>query len=73
MTATKMRASADYIEGEDARVEAIIRSHTNIPASSWSQHALGDVFFDAQEAVDFGIAEAIREFEVPPGAQMFQV
>ena len=73
MTAAKMRASADYLDGEDARVEAIIRSHTTIPDAIWAQHSSQDVFFSAQQAVDFGIAESIREFQIPNGAQIFQI
>jgi ATP-dependent Clp protease, protease subunit len=58
---------------EDARSEAILRAHTNIPAARWFTHATADVIFQAPEAVQFGIANAIREFQIPAGNQVFNI
>jgi ATP-dependent Clp protease, protease subunit len=73
VTAAKMRTSADYLDIEDARTEAIVRTHTTIPTAIWDQHATQDVVFNAKDAVDFGIADSIREFQVPASTQLFQV
>jgi ATP-dependent Clp protease, protease subunit len=67
------RALADQLLVEDARTEAIIKARTNIPADRWALHAQHDVTFDAQEAVQFGIADAIREFQIPAGNQVFHI
>jgi ATP-dependent Clp protease protease subunit len=68
------RALAHSAELEDARSEAILHNHTKIPASHWSIHAAArDVIFTAQEAVQFGIADQIREFQVPSGNQVFHI
>lgn len=68
------RALADNAEREDARSEAILKAHTKIPADRWARHALAqDVFFTAQESVQFGIAQKIREFQIPAGDQVFHI
>jgi ATP-dependent protease ClpP protease subunit len=67
------RALATQAEAEDARTEAILKGLTTIPASAWTAHGLHDVMFTAQEAVQFGIAQTIREFHVPQGNQIFNI
>ncbi len=67
------RALSNNLLIEDSRSEAIIKAFTNIPADRWISHAVEDVIFQAQEAVQFGIAEAIREFQVPAGNQIFNI
>jgi ATP-dependent protease ClpP protease subunit len=67
------RALSDSLIIEDRRSEAIIRAHTIIPNRLWRLHARQDVTFQAQEAVQFGIAEAIREFQIPKGNQLFNI
>jgi ATP-dependent Clp protease protease subunit len=72
-SATKLRALAANLDVDDARTEAILRAHTSIPPKRWKLLDSQDVLFNANEAVQFGFAEAIREFEVPPGNQIFNV
>jgi hypothetical protein len=69
----RARAVADYLAIEDRRAEAILKAHTRIPAERWQALMTGthDIVFGAEEAVEFGIAEAIGEFEVPAGQQLF--
>jgi ATP-dependent Clp protease protease subunit len=71
--AAKLEALASTLIAEDARVEEILRENTTIPDEKWSQHALHDVYLTAQEAVEFGIANEIREFDIPPGCQIFNI
>lgn len=57
---------------EDARQEAIIRAETRIPANLWRDYTAGaNVFIAAQEAQQYGLIVAIREFQPPPGGQLF--
>ena len=70
----KIKAAVDVLVNDDARSEAILRVHTHIPAEQWALHAtMQDITFDAQQAVDFGIADEIGEFKIPPGNQVFNV
>jgi ATP-dependent protease ClpP protease subunit len=73
VNAAKLGSLAESLLAEDARTEAIVKQRTNIPADKWSLHALQEVTFNAQEAVQFGIADDIREFQVPSGHQLFNI
>jgi hypothetical protein len=63
-------ARAKSLEIDGARYETILRSQTTIPSELFSSV---DVTFVASEAVDFGIAQEIREFKVPPGNQILDL
>jgi ATP-dependent Clp protease, protease subunit len=72
-TADRMAAGADQLAMEDARIEGIIKSHTNLPADKWQQHKYADVWLSAAEAVSCGLAQDIGEFSPPPHAKIFNV
>jgi ATP-dependent protease ClpP protease subunit len=67
--AAKLEALASALSAEDARVETILRDRTKFPEEKWSQHAMQDVYITAQEAIEFGIADEMREFDIPPEAK----
>ena len=69
VSAAQHRAFAEYLAIEDRRAEAIVKAHTQIPAERWQALIGGthDIVFAAEEAVAFGIAEAVRDFAVPAG------
>lgn len=71
--AVRFQTIADTLVADDARLETIVKAHAQIPAERWATFATTDITFDAQEAVDFGIAHDIREFEVPAGNQIFNL
>jgi ATP-dependent protease ClpP protease subunit len=71
--ATKLEALAKNLVLEDDRIEAILKEKTHIPEEKWALHALQDVTFSAKEAVEFGIADDIREFEIAPGSQVYNI
>ena len=73
VTATKAKAMSENLMREDERVEAIIKAHANIPVDVWATHALQDVTFTAQDAVKYGIAQKIGEWQVPAGSQIFNI
>lgn len=72
-TASQLRAFMASLRLDDKRTEAILRTHTKIPAAKWRQLASNDVHFNADEAVQFGLADGIREFQVRAGDQIFDV
>jgi ATP-dependent Clp protease, protease subunit len=71
--AAKLEALAKSLVVEDDRVESILKMETDIPEEKWALHALQDVTFSAKEAVEFGIADDIREFEIPSGNTIFNI
>lgn len=73
LTASKLKTMTKSLEIDDARTEAILKANTNIPTHLWALHASQDVHFTAQEAVQYGIAHSVKEFQVPAGSQIFQV
>jgi len=72
-TSDKLTAGAGYLGLEDSRVEAIIKTHTQLPAEKWEQHKYADVWLSAKEAIDYGFADRIGEFAPPPGTRLFNV
>jgi ATP-dependent Clp protease, protease subunit len=71
--AAKLGTLAQTLSVEDARIEGILRADTKILEEVWSRHALQDVYLTAQEAVEFGVADEIREFDIPLGSQVFNI
>ncbi len=72
-TASKYRSLAKTLDIEDARVEAIIRSHATIPPKKWRERSVQDLTFGADDAVQYGVAHNIAEFVVPSGGQLFNL
>ena len=71
--ASRFKAVAEALIADDARIEAILRAHTKIPSEKWALYQNHDVIFDAEQAVEFGIANSIQEFQVPAGNQLFHI
>ena len=71
--AFRLKALSELAAGEDIRIESIIKAMTRIPDDRWEHHALGDVSFDAQDSIEFGIAQDIREWSVPSGGQVYNI
>lgn len=57
----------------DTSTEAILRTHVNIPKEKWSHFDHNDLWFSAEDAVKFGIADEIADFVPPSGAKIFSV
>jgi ATP-dependent Clp protease protease subunit len=57
----------------DNRTEAILRQHIKMPDNRWAHFDHNDLWFSADEAVKFGIAQEIAEFAPPPGTQLFAI
>ena len=71
-TADRMAAGADQLAMEDARIEAIIKSRTKLPANKWEQHKYADVWLSASDAVNWGLAE-IGEFSPPANTKLYNI
>jgi ATP-dependent Clp protease, protease subunit len=56
---------------DDRRTEEILRTHITMGDDKWSRLDRSDLWFSAQDAMDFGIANEIGEFAPPMGAEMY--
>jgi ATP-dependent Clp protease protease subunit len=72
-TAERLHALAYSLTLDDQRTEAILRQHIKMPDDRWSVHKTADLWFDAKEAIKFGIATSEGEFSPPIGTQIFNV
>jgi ATP-dependent Clp protease, protease subunit len=72
--ASQFKALYGSLVGDDARVEAIVKAHTKIPASKFPvRTGRRGITIGAQDAVSFGIADDMCEFTVPSGSQTFNI
>jgi len=71
--AAQLEGIAEGIRVDDARVEAILRKHLNLPNERWAQLNVRDMTFTAEDAVEYGFADEIGEFTPPFGGKVFNV
>lgn len=56
----------------DKNTESILREHIkNMPAEKWAHFNHNDLWFSAEDAVKFGVADEIAEFMPPAGTRLF--
>jgi ATP-dependent Clp protease, protease subunit len=72
-TTQTIKSLADSAVINDQRTEAILRQYITMPSEKWSQFDYRDIFFTAEEAVQAGISDEIREFSPPAGTRIFNV
>jgi ATP-dependent Clp protease, protease subunit len=70
-----MGAEAHRVRGEslsidDKRTRAIMQARTSVPPRRYARF---DLTLTAQEAINFGIAQSIRDFKVPAGNQVYDL
>jgi ATP-dependent protease ClpP protease subunit len=58
---------------EENRTEGILRDRSRIPKEKLTARRTGDVHFSAEDAVKFGIVDAIEEFSLPLGSEIYQI
>jgi ATP-dependent Clp protease protease subunit len=73
MTATLLQSSLNSALADDQRTENILRERSNIPDAILADRKAKDVYINPAEAVAYGLVNAIREFTLPDGHQIFQV
>lgn len=66
----RLKAAADNLATDDARVESILRAHLGLPEELWTQFGYHDVFLSGEDAVKYGMADAIGEFSPPIGVRV---
>jgi ATP-dependent protease ClpP protease subunit len=50
----KLKAVANNLDLDDSRVEAILRTHLNLPEEMWTQFAYHDVYLSGTDALNMG-------------------
>ena len=70
--AGKLKTTLESLLLDDQRTEAILRKHISIPEEKWTtlEHNL---WFSAEDAVKFGLADEIAEFAPPIGSKIFNI
>ena len=58
---------------EDKRTEDILRQRTSIPNDTLSARRIREVYITPQQAVEFGLSDAVCDFTLPAGNEIFQV
>ncbi len=72
-TASRLKQVTKFLVLDDARTESIDHAHTKLPPELWEELKFHDIYLSGEEAVDFGIATEIGEFEPPAGVQVFNL
>jgi ATP-dependent Clp protease, protease subunit len=70
-TAIQLQAITEGIQVDDARTEAILRRHLRLPDERWTQLGMRDMTFGAEQSVEWGFADEIAEFSIPPDVNLF--
>lgn len=72
MEAGKFKSMMESVLFDDQRTEAILRQHITMPEDKWAD-LNNDLWFSAEDAVKFGIADEIAEFAPPQGSKIFNI
>jgi ATP-dependent Clp protease, protease subunit len=72
-TATKLGHVAKSLILDDQRTEAIINAHVKLPPELLTALDFHDVYMSGEEAVQYGVADAIDEFAPPLGTQVYNI
>jgi ATP-dependent Clp protease, protease subunit len=72
-TTNKIKALTESAILFDRNTEAILREHIHMPSERWAEFDHNDVWFSAEEAIQFGIADEISDFSPPLGGKIFVV
>ncbi len=72
-TTPTIKSLTDSAVLADERTESILREYIRMPEGRWAHYDHNDLWFSADEAVEFGIAEEVAEFTPPSGTQLFGI
>lgn len=73
MTATLLQSSLNGALADDQRTEDILRQRASIPDSVLADRRTKDVHITPDQAITYRLIDAVREFTLPQGNQIFQV
>ena len=68
-----LQSLLDAALADDKRTENILRQRTSIPAETLAARRFREVHITPQEAVEFGLSDAVRDFALPKGNEILQI
>ena len=61
------------LRADDMRTERILRGHVNLTQEQWQVHAYSDLHLTAEQALDVGMIDSIRDFAPPKGKRLTNI
>jgi len=61
------------LRADDMRTERILRGHVNLTQEQWQVHAYSDLHLTADQALDVGMIDSIRDFAPPKGKRLTNI
>ena len=61
------------LRADDMRTERILRSQVNLTDEQWQVHAYSDLHLTADQALEVGMIESIRDFAPPKGKRLTNI
>ncbi len=73
LTARRLQSTLDAALADDHRTDEILRERSAIPAEILAVRRHSEVHIAPDDAVRFGLVQAVREFLLPQGQQIVQI
>ena len=73
MSARRLQSTLDAALADDDRTDNILRERSRIPGSVLMARRHSEIHIAPALAVEYGIAQAVREFALPKGEQIVQI
>lgn len=61
------------LRADDMRTERILRGHVKLTEEQWQVHAYSDLHLTADQALEVGMVESIRDFSPPKGKRLTNI
>jgi ATP-dependent protease ClpP protease subunit len=68
----RLQAVGQSLIVDDTRIEEILKTHTKIPPEKWEIHRYADLWLNAEDAKNYGMAD-IGEFSPVDGSTVFSI
>ena len=72
-TAVQLEAILESVKLDDLRIEAILRQHIQLPEIRWPEVRTAGSTINADDAVKYGLANEVGDFDPPPDARVFNI
>lgn len=73
MRAEQLQSFLDAALADDQRTEDILRERASIPDALLTERRFKEVHITPEQALEFGLADAVRNFALPDGNEIFQI
>jgi ATP-dependent Clp protease, protease subunit len=73
MSARRLQSTLDAALADDDRTDNILRERSRIPGSVLLSRRHSEIHISPNQAVDYGLVDAVREFALPQGQQIVQI